>query len=124
MKLALTEPFEVRRSRQDAAVFLYNRKLNDKFICVVAKHLKFIITTVSDGKDKEGRDNMEKTFLRIFHFRETDSVDIWFDEPEKEEICEEIDDAILLKKDKEGNVIGVEIISMEGIAKKGVEIPL
>ena len=29
-----------------------------------------------------------------------------------------------LKKDKEGNVIGVEIISMEAIAKKGVEIPL
>ena len=37
---------------------------------------------------------------------------------------EEIDDAILLKKDREGNVIGVEIISMEAIAKKGVEIPL
>ena len=124
VKLALTEPFEVRKSRQDATVFLYYRKLNGKFICVVAKHLKFIITAVSDGKDKEGRDNMEKTFLRIFYFRETDSVDIWFDEPEKEEICEEIDDAILLKKDKEGNVIGVEIISMEGIAKKGVEIPL
>ena len=79
---------------------------------------------VSDGKDKEGRDNMEKKLLRIYYFRETDSMDIWFDEPEKEEICEEIDDAILLKKDREGNVIGVEIISMEAIAKKGVEIPL
>ena len=67
---------------------------------------------------------MEKKFLRIYYFRETDSMDIWFDEPEKEEICEEIDDAILLKKDREGNVIGVEIISMEAIAKKGVEIPL
>ena len=66
---------------------------------------------------------MEKK-LRIYYFRETDSMDIWFDEPEKEKICEEIDDAILLKKDKEGNVIGVEIISMEAIARKGVEIPL
>ena len=51
-------------------------------------------------------------------------MDIWFDEPEKEKICEERDDAILLKKDKKGNVIGVEIISMEAIAKKDVEIPL
>ena len=36
---------------------------------------------------------MEKK-LRIYYFRETDSMDIWFDGPEKEEICEEIDDAI------------------------------
>ena len=29
---------------------------------------------------------MEKKFLRIYYFRETDSMDIWFDKPEKEEI--------------------------------------
>ena len=32
---------------------------------------------------------MEKR-LRIYYFKETDSLDIWFDEPEKEEISEEI----------------------------------
>jgi len=57
VKLALTEPFEVRRSRQDAAVFLYYRKLNDKFICVVAKHLNeegFIITVYLTERIKRG----------------------------------------------------------------------
>jgi len=36
--------------------------------------------------------------LRIYYFKETDTMDIWFDEPEKEQICEEIDDVVLLKK--------------------------
>ncbi|MCD6455934.1 MAG: DUF2283 domain-containing protein [Methanophagales archaeon] len=66
---------------------------------------------------------MEKK-LRIFYFKETDSMDIWFDDPEKEQICEEIDDAVLLKKDKDGNVIGIEIISIASLTKKPVEIPV
>ena len=64
---------------------------------------------------------MEK-MLKIFYFKETDSMDIWFDEPEKEQICEEIDDVALLKKDKDGNVIGIEIISIASLTKKPVEI--
>ncbi len=66
---------------------------------------------------------MEKK-LRIFYVKETDSMDIWFDDPEKEQICEEIDDVTLLKKDKDGNVIGIEIISMASLTKKPVEIPV
>jgi uncharacterized protein YuzE len=62
--------------------------------------------------------------LKIFYFKETDSMDIWFDEPEKEQICEEIDDVALLKKDKDGNVIGIEIISIASLTKKPVEIPV
>jgi len=62
--------------------------------------------------------------LRIYYFKETDSLDIWFDEPEKEQICEEIDDVALLKKDKDGNVIGIEIISIASLTKKPVEIPV
>ncbi len=42
-------------------------------------------------------------------------MDIWFDEPEKGQICEEIDDIVLLKKDKDGNVIGIEIISIASL---------
>jgi len=66
---------------------------------------------------------MEKK-LRIFYFKETDSMDIWFDEPEKEQICEEIDDVTLMKKDKDGNVIGIEIISIAALTNKPVEIPV
>ena len=64
---------------------------------------------------------MEKK-LRIFYFKETDSMDIWFDKPEKEQICEEIDDVTLMKKDKDGNVIGIEIISIAALTNKPVEI--
>jgi len=35
-------------------------------------------------------------------------MDIWLNQPTKEHICEEANDHILLKKDKEGNVIGIE----------------
>ena len=66
---------------------------------------------------------MEKK-LKIFYFKETDSMDIWFDEPEKEQICEEIDDVALLKKDKDGNVIGIEIMCIASLTKKPVEIPV
>ena len=56
-KLALIDPFEVRRSRQDQTVFLYYRKLNAKFICTVAKHLNddgFIVTVYITEKIKRG----------------------------------------------------------------------
>ena len=66
---------------------------------------------------------MEKR-LRIYYFKETDSLDIWFDEPEKEEISEEIDDVVLLKKDKEGTVIGLELISIASLRNKPIDIPV
>jgi len=62
--------------------------------------------------------------LRIYYFKETDSMDIWFDQPTKEFISEEVNDHILLKKSKEGNVIGVEIISLSALAKTPLEVPL
>jgi len=62
--------------------------------------------------------------LRIYYFKETDSLDIWFDEPEKEELSEEIDDIVLLKKDKEGTVMGLELISIASLRNKPVEIPV
>lgn len=62
--------------------------------------------------------------LRIYYFKETDSMDIWFDKPTKEFISEEVNDHILLKKSKEGNVIGVEIISLSALAKTPLEVPI
>jgi len=62
--------------------------------------------------------------LRIYYFKETDSMDIWLDEPTKEHMCEEVNDYILLKKDKEGNVIGIEIISLSTLAKTPLEVPI
>ena len=62
--------------------------------------------------------------LRIYYFKETDSMDIWFDEPGKEHICEEVNDSILLKRNKEGDVIGIEIISLTTLAKRPIEVPI
>jgi len=36
------------------------------------------------------------------------TVTVWFDDPQKESICEEIDDDVVLIKDKQGRVIGFE----------------
>ena len=66
---------------------------------------------------------MEK-WLRIYYCKETDSLDIWFDELEKEELSEEIDDIVLLKKDKEGTVIGLELMSIASLCNKPIEIPV
>jgi uncharacterized protein YuzE len=62
--------------------------------------------------------------LRIYYFKKTDSLDLWFDELEKEELSEEIDDIVLLKKDKDGTVIGLELISLASLRNKPVEIPV
>jgi len=35
-------------------------------------------------------------------------MDIWFGNPEDEQICEEAGEGIFLKKDKDGRVIGIE----------------
>ena len=51
---------------------------------------------------------MEK--IKIIHNKKMETLDIWFDDPEKEFICEEVGDGIILKKDKNGKVIGIEVL--------------
>jgi len=54
---ALREPVEVRRSRQDASVYLYYGIEPPYYVCVVARHLNgdgFIITTYRTDTIKEG----------------------------------------------------------------------
>ena len=55
----LKEPDFIRQSRKDTSVYLYYRKIKDKFICVVGKHLNrdgFIITTYITDRVKEGEE--------------------------------------------------------------------
>jgi len=47
VKQALAEPEQVRRSRKDASVYLYYRRHEARYCCVVAKHLNgegFVVT--------------------------------------------------------------------------------
>jgi hypothetical protein len=49
---------------------------------------------------------MEK--LRVFHDRTGNTLTVWFDSPAKEHVCEEINDDVVLIKDRRGRVIGFE----------------
>ena len=49
---------------------------------------------------------MEK--VKIYYSKESDTMDIWFDNPEDEYISEEAGQGLILKKNKEGKIIGIE----------------
>ncbi len=46
--------------------------------------------------------------VRVYFDRVGNSLSVWFDDPNKEHICEETDDDIILIKDRRGRVIGFE----------------
>ncbi|MCK4527835.1 DUF2283 domain-containing protein [candidate division WOR-3 bacterium] len=52
---------------------------------------------------------MEKR-LMVIHNKEMETLDIWFDDPKKEVVCEEVGGGIILKKDKDNKVIGLEVL--------------
>ncbi len=53
---------------------------------------------------------MEK--FRVILNRESNSLDVWFDDAENEFFCEETGDEVLLKKDKNNRVIGFEKLNI------------
>jgi hypothetical protein len=46
--------------------------------------------------------------VRIYHDRVGNTLSVWFDDPAKEAFCEEIEDDMVLVKDRRGHVIGFE----------------
>ena len=67
---------------------------------------------------------MEK--LRVHYDREGNSLSVWFDDPEKEHVCEESDDDTILVKDRKGRLIGFERLNVLSPKqrKAGVTIPV
>ena len=55
---------------------------------------------------------MEKNITVVFN-KIGNTVDVWFDNPKKEVVCEEAGDGIILRKDREGNVIGFEKLNTD-----------
>jgi hypothetical protein len=53
---------------------------------------------------------MEK--IRVIINRESNTLDVWFDDPEKEFISEETGEEVILKKDKNKRVIGFEKLNL------------
>ncbi len=50
--------------------------------------------------------------IRVIVNRESNTLDVWFDDPEKEFISEETGEEIILKKDKNNRVIGFEKLNL------------
>jgi hypothetical protein len=70
----------------------------------------FIITAYITDRIKEGVD-MEK--IKVILNRESNTLDVWFDDVEKEFICEETGEEVILKKDKDNRVIGFGIVPFQ-----------
>jgi len=43
-----------------------------------------------------------------YYDREGNTLNVWFDDPKKEHVCEEAGDDVVLIKDRRGRVIGFE----------------
>jgi len=63
---------------------------------------------------------MEK--IRVIINRESNTLDVWFDDAEKEFICEETGDEVILKKDKDNRIIGFEKINL--LKNKNQDVPV
>jgi len=46
--------------------------------------------------------------VRVYWDRTGNTVTVWFDDPAKEHVCEEIEDDVVLMKDRRGRVVGFE----------------
>jgi hypothetical protein len=57
--------------------------------------------------------------VRVYHDRVGNTLTVWFDEPSKEAVCQEIDDDIVLMKDRRGRVIGFERLNYLPRKKRG-----
>ena len=63
---------------------------------------------------------MEK--MRVIFNRNVNTLDVWFDDPEKEFVSEETGEEIILKKDKKGRIIGFEKLNV--LVNKDTPVPL
>ncbi len=50
--------------------------------------------------------------IKVILNKETNTLDVWFDDCQKEFICEETGGEVILKKDKDNNLIGFEKLNV------------
>ncbi len=67
---------------------------------------------------------MEK--IRVFYDKQGNTLNVWFDDPLLEHVCEETGDEVILVKDKGGRVIGFEKLNFltTSEAQKDVRVPV
>ena len=60
--------------------------------------------------------------IKVIINRESNTLDVWFDDAEKEIICEEIGNEVILKKDRDNRVIGFEKLNVFTDKKSNIPI--
>lgn len=63
---------------------------------------------------------MEK--VKVYYHKDSDTMDIWFGNPEDEVMSEEAGEGIIFKKNKSGETIGIEKLYVSKTA--GIDAPL
>lgn len=58
--------------------------------------------------------------LKIYYDAKGETLSVWFDDPKKEAVSEEVGDGIILSKDRKGEVIGFEKLYVKLPREKGV----
>jgi hypothetical protein len=62
----------------------------------------------------------------VYHDRSGNTLTVWFDDPNKEYVCQEIADDVVLMKDRRGRVLGFERLNY--LSKKqqgqGLNVPV
>lgn len=48
--------------------------------------------------------------IRLIHDTVGQTLTVWLDDPKTEHVCEETADEIVLMKDRDGRIIGIEIL--------------
>jgi hypothetical protein len=61
--------------------------------------------------------------VRVYYDRVGNSLTVWFDDPKKEDCCEEVSDDVVLMKDRRGRVIGFERLNYYP-TRRQAEMPL
>ena len=60
--------------------------------------------------------------LNVYHDVTGRTLTVWFGTPQKEYICEETGDEVVLMKDKDGHVIGFERLNYPDAAQEPVRV--
>jgi uncharacterized protein YuzE len=62
--------------------------------------------------------------VKVFYDRTGNTLTVWFGSPEKEYVCEETGDEVILIKDREGRVIGFEKLNFSVEAREELRVDL
>jgi hypothetical protein len=60
--------------------------------------------------------------VKVFYDRVGNTLTVWFDDPQKEHVCEETGDGVVLMKDEDGRVIGFEKLEFAPNGDQPIEV--